>query len=57
MPIFEYIKLHFDGNQSAFGRAVGVAPAQVTQWIKGGFIVLDGAIWSKRRDLPEKSAA
>lgn len=57
MPIKDYIDENFEGNQSAFARFLGVQRAQITQWINGGFLVINGAIYSKRRDLPEKSAA
>lgn len=49
--ILEFIDLHFDGNQRAFAAAQGVKPQQVTQWLKKGFIVVDGELYSHRRKL------
>ena len=50
----EYIDEFFGGNQAAFARAQDVKRPQVTQWINKDFIVVDGALYSHRRDL-EKS--
>jgi hypothetical protein len=52
----EYIDKEFGGNQAAFARAKGVKRAQVTQWINKDFIVVDGALYSHRRDLNKKLA-
>ena len=49
--LLEWIKLHFGGNQSAFAAAQGVMPPQVTQWIQKDFIVVDGQLYSPRREL------
>jgi hypothetical protein len=51
MPLIDYINLHYDGNRTRFAEAQGVKPQQVTQWIKNGFIVVDGALYSHRRTL------
>lgn len=47
----EWIGSNFNGNQSAFAAAQGVQPPQVTQWIKKGFIVVHGNLYSPRRAL------
>jgi len=47
----EYIAEEFGGSQRAFAAAQGVAPAQVTQWLKKDFIVVDDALYSYRREL------
>lgn len=47
----DYIKKHFGDCQSDFAAAQGVAPAQVTQWLKKGFIVVDDVLHSPRREL------
>lgn len=49
--ILEFIDLHFGGNQRAFAAAQGVQPPQVKQWIQKGFIVVDGQLYSPRREL------
>lgn len=49
--LLEWIDLHFDGNQRAFAAAQGVQPPQVTQWIQKDFIVVDGQLYSPRREL------
>jgi len=46
-----WIDLHFSGSQRAFAAAQGVHPQQVTQWINKDFIVVDGKLYSHRRDL------
>ncbi len=51
MTLLEYIQQKFYGSQAEFARAQGVAPAQVTQWIKKGFIVVDDVLYSPRRKL------
>lgn len=47
----QYIDEHFEGNQRAFAAAQGVQPPQVTQWIQKDFIVVDGQLYSPRREL------
>ena len=51
MQLLEYIELNHGGNQAAFAESVNVKPQQITQWIKKGFIVVDGALYSPRRVL------
>tara|TARA_R110002126_G_scaffold109171_2_gene246130 strand:+ start:468 stop:644 length:177 start_codon:yes stop_codon:yes gene_type:complete len=51
MGLLEYIKNKHGGNQSAFASAQNVKPPQVTQWINKGFIVIDGVLYSPRREL------
>lgn len=41
MPLIEYINKFYRGNQASFARLTGVQPAQVTQWINKGFIVVN----------------
>lgn len=51
MTLLDYIKKHYCGIQARFAAAIGVKAPQVTQWIKGGFIVVDHTLYSPRRDL------
>nr|WP_147195986.1 helix-turn-helix domain-containing protein [Pantoea sp. CCBC3-3-1] len=51
MPLTEYIAARFGGNQSEFARHVGVNRQQVTRWINEGFIVVDGILYSPRRNI------
>lgn len=51
MPLKKYI----DDNCSSlaeFARLCGVLPQQVTKWISMGCIVVDGKLYSPRRDVP-----
>lgn len=52
MPLREYIDACYGGNQAAFARALNVPKQRVTEWIAAGYIVYEGALYSKRRDLP-----
>jgi DNA-binding transcriptional regulator YdaS (Cro superfamily) len=47
----DYIAEEFGGSQRAFASAQGVQPAQVTQWLNKKFIVVDGVLYSARREL------
>lgn len=49
--LLEWIDKHFNGNQSAFGRAQGVSRQQVREWVDKDFIVVDGQLYSPRREL------
>lgn len=51
MPLIDYIAANFGGNQSAFARHAGVIPQQVTKWINAGWIVVDGKLYSPRREI------
>ncbi|NTY85554.1 hypothetical protein FCH33_02025 [Serratia fonticola] len=50
MKLETYISANYE-SQAAFAREAGVSPAQVTQWIAKGFIVIDGELYSPRREL------
>lgn len=50
-PLRDYIEEHFDNSQKFFADMMGVQPAQVTQWIKSGCIVVDGVLYGKRREV------
>ena len=51
LDLIDYIALHHSGNQAAFGRTQGVKPQQVTKWLDMGCIVVDGKLYSPRRDI------
>ncbi len=51
MPLINYIKKYYNGNQASFARLTGVQPAQVTQWLDKKFIVVDHTLYSPRRKL------
>jgi DNA-binding transcriptional regulator YdaS (Cro superfamily) len=53
MNLETYITLKHGDNQAAFARAQGVAPPQVSQWIRKGFIVVNDKLYSPRRELAE----
>ena len=45
----DFIAKNFNGNQSAFARANGVQRAQVTPWLKAGYIVVGDKLCAVRR--------
>ena len=51
MKLTDYIKKNYDGNQSEFGRSMGVDRATVSRWIRSNFIVDGKILYSPRRDL------
>lgn len=51
MSLSDYIEKHFGGDNTAFAKAQGVKPQQVTQWKNKGFIVVDHVLYSPRREL------
>ena len=51
--LLEWIDLHFEGSQRAFAAAQGVQSPQVTQWIQKDFIVVNGQLYSPRRELKD----
>ena len=51
LELIDYIELHHSGNQAAFGRAQGVKPQQVAKWLDMGCIVVDGKLYSPRREV------
>lgn len=51
--LMDYIANKHQGKQAAFGRAQGVLPQQVTKWLDMGCIVVDGKLYSPRRDVKE----
>lgn len=51
MTLIDYIAKYYNGNQASFARLTGVQPAQVTQWIHKGFIVVEHTLYSPRRKL------
>lgn len=55
MSLIEYINEKHEGSQRAFAAAQGVQPAQVTQWLNKGFIVVSGVLYSPRRELNKQT--
>ncbi len=47
----QYIEAEHGGSQVKFARANGVHKSQVTQWLNKEFIVVDGVLYSPRREL------
>jgi DNA-binding transcriptional regulator YdaS (Cro superfamily) len=54
MNLTDYIAVNFHGSQRAFASAQGVAPQQVTQWLNKNFIVVNGVLYSPRRELKQE---
>ena len=51
MPLKQYIEENFQ-SLAEFARLSGVLPQQVTKWINMGCIVVNGQLYSPRRDVP-----
>ncbi len=51
MPLQEYIQNNF-ASSAEFARACGVLPQQVNKWLDMGCIVVDGKLYSPRREIP-----
>jgi len=47
----EYINREHGGSQVRFAATNGVHKSQVTQWINKNFIVVNGVLYSPRREL------
>lgn len=56
MQLLDHIAAHYGGNQSAFARAQGVPRQQITKWVNMGCIVVDGKLYSPRRELNQPTA-
>jgi len=57
MKLRDYINQHHGGSQKAFADVQGVFPQQVQKWLKGKYIVLDGFLYSPRRQILGSSEA
>ena len=53
MRLHDYISKFYGGNQRRFAEAARVRPQQVTQWLAKDMVVIDGKLYSYRRDLPK----
>ena len=53
MNIKEYITTSHNGNQAKFAKSQGTTPQQVTKWVSMKCIVVDGVLYSPRRELKE----
>ncbi len=53
MKLDEYIDQHHAGNKSEFARVCGVTRQQITKWLAMGCIVVDGKLYSPRREIPK----
>jgi len=51
----EYINREHGGSQVQFAEANGVKKQQVYKWIVANFIVVDGVLYSPRRELKKKT--
>lgn len=40
------------GKQVEFANAMGVNRQQVTKWVNGGWIVVDGILYAPKREVP-----
>lgn len=53
MNIKEYISTNHNGNKAKFAKSQGVNPQQITKWVNMKCIVVDGVLYSPRRELKE----
>jgi len=51
----DYINREHGGSQVRFAEANGVKKQQVYKWIVANFIVVDGVLYSPRRELKKKT--
>ena len=51
VPIRLFIIDKHNNNQSAFAKSQGVSPQQVTKWLNMGCVVVNGTLYSPRREL------
>ncbi|RYM60192.1 hypothetical protein BSR03_17260 [Serratia proteamaculans] len=51
MKLIDYIEKYFNGNKSAFARHEGVDQAYVYKWLKMECIIVDGKLYSPRREM------
>lgn len=54
MLLLNYIAANYSGSQTAFAKAQGVKPQQITQWINKDFIVVNDVLYSPRRILEKE---
>lgn len=54
MHLADYIEQFFKGVRKDFAAAQGVKPAQITQWLKKDFIVVNGILYSPRRSIKKE---
>lgn len=57
MDLIDYIAKHHGGNQSAFARSQGVVRQQVTKWLRAGWVVHNGRLYSPMRELKQQPIA
>ena len=55
--LIQYIANNYHGNQSAFGRAHGMPPSQVSKWCRKGYVVADGMICMPTKRIFNVNAA
>jgi hypothetical protein len=53
MKLIDYINKHHGGNRTRFAEANETRPQQVTKWLRMECIVIDGVLYSPRRELAE----
>ena len=51
MKLLDHINKQHGGNQAAFAKSQDVKPQQVTKWLNMNCIVIDGVLYSPRREL------
>lgn len=54
MKLKEYIDIHHGGSQIRFAEFLGVNAQQVCLWSRLGYIMIDGWMYSPRREIPQK---
>lgn len=54
MKLTDYINEHHNGNKAEFARSQGVQPQALNKWVNAKWIVLNGVLYSPRRELITK---
>ncbi|EML8490065.1 hypothetical protein WAB73_003295 [Salmonella enterica subsp. enterica] len=55
MTLESYIRRHYNGNQSAFARAIDKPRQQVSTWVNSGeWFVIGDFIYQRKMAVPDK---
>lgn len=52
MLLKEYVDLRYNGNQSELAKEIGRFPQVISNWIRQGYIVIDGMMYKPVQRLP-----
>ena len=55
VDLIDFIDHYFDGSQVDFAKFIGKPKQRITEMLKAGYIVVDGSVYSKRFELPDRA--